>query len=126
MKINLKAKVAALTAAAFIAGGTVTFAATTNYYADLLARQQEQMEEEITKFYTERYKEVGQMQHRDMVTSVELARQEILEEAERYAEEVIQKDAYKRRKEHAEAIQKEKERIMAEIKEMIDNLGDVY
>lgn len=122
--MKMKTKVTALVTAAFLAGGTVTFAATTNYYADLLARQQEQMEEEITDFYTERYKEVGQLQHRDMVTSVELARQEILKEAERYAEEVIQRDANKRRKEHQEAINKEKERILAEIKEMINSLGE--
>lgn len=123
MKITKKVRITVILAivGSFLLGGTVTFAAF-NYYADLLARQQPQMEEEISENYREYSEELGTMQHRDMVTAVEVKRQEILEEVNEYARDKALSDANERRQEHAEAIEQEAVRITAELKEFVDSL----
>lgn len=118
----MKKKFAAiLMAGAFLIGGTVTYAAS-NYYADLLSGQQEQMSKEVKRNYEKLSQEIGEVQHHDMVSFVEDRRQEILDEVNEYAKVKISNDATARREEHTRAVNQEVERMVKELKEFVDTL----
>ncbi|MGM8364841.1 hypothetical protein ACLIBG_05080 [Virgibacillus sp. W0181] len=120
----MKRKVIILVVLAFVFGGSVTYAAAKNYYADLLANQQQQMQDEILKHYKKEYQDKGTMQHRDIVTTVEQKRQEVLTEVKEYAKSKVHNDANDRREEHTKAIQAEADRMVKELKAFVDRLGD--
>lgn len=117
----MKKKIISLTIIAFLLGSAVTFAAS-NYYADLLTGQQEQIIQEIEEVYTTRQDEIGQQIHHDMVMVVETERQRVMNEAEGYLKQKLNVDQQGRMDEHTAAIQAEADRIIKEIKIEIDEL----
>lgn len=119
----MKRKIIGLVIITMFVSGAVVYGATKNYYAELLAGQQSQIEEQVSDEYNVYWKERGEQNHRDMVTYVEIKRQQLLDESISYARTKIETDAQNRMNEHAEAVDAEYERMLAEIKEMIDNMG---
>ena len=68
---------------------TITFASTSKYYSDMLVSQKEQMQEQLAEDYNKKYKEQGQLNHRDMVTQVEVERVALMERLDHYMDEKI-------------------------------------
>ncbi|MFC4558022.1 hypothetical protein ACFO3D_07350 [Virgibacillus kekensis] len=118
----MKKKVMIMTLCALLLGGGVTYAAATNYYANLLARQQGQMEDIIEKKYNERINEIGEQVHHDMVMLASTERDRILKEAEEYLKTKLDAEQQARMNEHSKAIKAESERILKELKAKIDEL----
>lgn len=118
----MKKKVLALTIiGSFLLGGVTSFAAT-NYYADLLLGQKDQMKEELEKVYLERSKHTGKHVHNDMIMYVETKRQDILDEMYDYIDEKIGSDVNNRLNEHTKYVDEAAEQLVKELKEYIDNL----
>ncbi|WP_087973588.1 hypothetical protein [Oceanobacillus rekensis] len=117
----MKKKIISLTILAFLLGSAVTFAAS-NYYADLLAEQQEQIEQGIEEVYKARQDEISEQIHHDMVTVVETERQRVMNEAESYLKQKLSEEQQGRMNEHTAAIRAEADRIIEEIKIEIDQL----
>ncbi len=105
----------------FLAGATVTYAAA-NYYAQLLAEQQEQMTQEVEEIYEVRQAEMGEQIRHDMVMVVETERQRIMEEATNYLHEKLNQQQQDRMNEHTAEIRAEADRILKELKIEIDQL----
>lgn len=103
-------------------GGFVTYAATSNYYADLLYRQKEQIQNQLEEIYNERNKQVGKMVHNDMVMYVETKRNYVIEEMERYIDEKVYSDVNRRLNEHSKYVDEAADRLIEELKEYIDSL----
>ncbi|MGP4106103.1 hypothetical protein [Virgibacillus sp. L01] len=118
----MKKKIIVLTLGALLLGSGVTYAAATNYYADLLAGQQGQMGDIIEQGYEERVNEVGEQVHHDMVTYVSTERDRILKEAQAYLKTKLDKEQQDKMNEHSQAIQAESERILNELKLKVDEL----
>ncbi|MFC4025012.1 hypothetical protein ACFOUV_14555 [Oceanobacillus longus] len=117
----MKKKTITLTILTFLAGATVTFAGT-NYYADLLAGQKEQIKQEVEEVYEVRQAEMGEQIQHDMVMVVETERQRIMEEAESYLNQKLNEQQQGRMNEHTAEIQAEADRILEELKIEIDQL----
>ncbi len=118
----MKKKIVILTIGALLLGSGVTYAAAANYYAELLAGQQGQMEDIIEQNYEERINEVGEQVHHDMVMYVSTERDQILKEAQAYLKTKLDKEQQDRMNEHSQAIQAESERILDELKLKVDKL----
>ena len=114
-------KIIALVTAFMLLGSTATYALTSNYYANLLLNQKDQMKAEITKQYEAWNDEVGQQIHRDLVTKVATEREKVESEVDSYLKEKINADITKRLNQNTVEIQKAAEELKAELKQHIDD-----
>lgn len=101
---------------------TITFASASKYYSDMLVSQKEQMQEQLAEDYNKKYKEQGQLNHRDMVTQVEVERVALMDRLDHYMDEKIKAESKERMKKHYEELNKAVEQLEKELKEYIDNL----
>lgn len=108
----------------FMLGGVSTYAATKNYYAELLLNQKEQIQNELKEVYQERNKHTGKQVHNDMVMYVETKRQDILDEMHAYIDEKIGSDVNNRLNEHTKHVDEAADQLVKELKEYIDSLGE--
>ncbi|PAV30237.1 hypothetical protein CIL05_07150 [Virgibacillus profundi] len=99
----MKKKVVGLLMVGLLLGGTVTYAAT-NYYADLILNQEDQMMNEISEYYNQNFKERGELQHRDMVHYATMERESLMDRMKSKIDEKVASDADNRRKEHVKHI----------------------
>lgn len=106
----------------FLLGGVTAYAMTSNYYADLLLRQQKQIEKELYDIYFEKRNHANKAVHNDMVMYVETKRQEILEEMNDYIDNKVQSGATNRLNEYTRYVDEAADQLIKELKEYIDSL----
>lgn len=117
----MKKKIIALTLASFLVGGGLTYAAT-NYYADLVLSQEQQLKDLLLEQYETREKEIGQQVHHDMVMYASTQRDALLERMEQYLKDKLDGEQQDRMNMHAEEINKAIESLEVELTEYIDGI----
>lgn len=119
----MKKKVMVLTiVGSFLFGSLTTYAATSNYYANLLLGQKEQIQDQLKETYNERIKQTNQMIHHDMVMYVETKRNDIINEMNEYIDQKVGSDVNNRLNEHSQYVNKAADDLVKELKEYIDSL----
>lgn len=109
----------ALTASLISSG--VTFAAT-NYYADLVTGQKEQIKTELLNEYKERKQHMSKQVHNDMVMYASTSRDKLVKEVNSYMQEKLNQEQQDRMNMHAAEINKAVESLEADLKAYIDEL----
>ncbi|MEC5425403.1 hypothetical protein QGM71_18130 [Virgibacillus sp. C22-A2] len=120
----MKKKVIAFTLLAMLLGGGATYAATSNYYADLVTNQKEQLEGILKASHAEREKEIGQEVHHDMVMYASTQRDELLQRMQVYLKENMAGEQQERMNMHSKEIDKAVEQLEKELKAYIDSLAN--
>ncbi|GAA0469694.1 hypothetical protein [Alkalibacillus silvisoli] len=104
-----------------ILGGSITvFASGSNYFADALSNQDEQIKNILMDHYEEIYQQRGQKQHTDMMSVVQSEREEIMEYFKPKIEELVHDEADQRREDHINAIEQAASELREDIYEMLD------
>lgn len=106
-----------------LVGGGLTYAAT-NYYADLVTNQKEQIQKELEQAYEERQAEIGKQVHNDMVMYASTSRDAMVERLKKYMNEKLNQEPQDRMNKHSAEIDKAVSQLEKELEKYIDNLGD--
>jgi hypothetical protein len=103
---------------------TITYAATNNYYSELLSGQEDQIKTDILNLYNEKEQEAGKRNHNDLVLKVENEKQEIVSEMNKYLEDRIREEANIRLNDSTKEIEAKSEEMKISTKAYIDSLFD--
>lgn len=118
MKVRVKRSLLILIAGLIIGGSTVY--AGGNYYADLLGNQEEQIKSELMDYYEEQHKHRSEQVHHDLVTFVEMQRQDLIDYFKPIIDEQVNIQAQQRQNEHAEAVEQKVKELREKIYEMLE------
>ncbi|MDQ0352357.1 5-methylthioribose kinase [Alkalibacillus filiformis] len=103
-----------------ILGGSITVYASSNYFADALSNQDEQIKNILMEHYEDMYKQRGQQQHTDMMSVVQSEREAILDYFKPKIEELVHDEADQRREEHIKAIEQASNELIEDIYKMLE------
>lgn len=118
----MKKKVAVLMLAGALIGSSVTYAATSNYYADLVLNQKEQIQKELDKTYIDKHNEMSKQVHNDMVMKASTSRDEMVDRLHKYMDQQIRTEQQKRMNSHTSAIDSAAKQLESELKQYIDDM----
>ncbi|PKR79177.1 hypothetical protein CEY16_05365 [Halalkalibacillus sediminis] len=112
-------KVIAFLLVGLLLGSGTTYAAS-NYYADLLGNQEDQIKNELMKFYEEQSKMRNKQVHNDLVIYVASQRQDLIDYFEPIIQDEINREAVNSQSEHAEAVDEKVKQLKEKIYKMLE------
>lgn len=122
----MKKVVGSIIAGVLLVGITATtvYATVSNYYAELLYNQKEQMQIEVKEVYDELSQRNGEDNHRNLVVYVDGKRIEILDNVTEHVKSVVTEDSRGRLEEHTKIIDEVAEQLEAELIEYVNQLRE--